>query len=110
MLAADDGESGDPLVVVEDVETLYAVAAREAGDDADVAEAANLNLAAASDGAAADEVFVDLGKIEAADDRPNGGRRREDSLCQEGGALPGAYMALVVSVDGRLERDVLICC
>lgn len=109
MLSTDDGESGDPLVFIEDVEALYGVTSREARDDADVPEAAYLNLAVPFHGAAADKVFVYLRKIEAANHRPNCGRRRVDSLRHEGGALAGTQLVLVVSLDGRLECDVLIC-
>lgn len=40
------------------------------------------------DGAALDEVLVDLGLVEAADDGPDCGGRRVDPLGEQGGALP----------------------
>ncbi|KAL0913388.1 hypothetical protein M5K25_016846 [Dendrobium thyrsiflorum] len=55
VLAADDGESGDPLFFVEYVEPLGAGARRKAGDDSNLAKAADANLAAFHNGAAADK-------------------------------------------------------
>ncbi|KAH0456070.1 hypothetical protein IEQ34_013977 [Dendrobium chrysotoxum] len=90
VLAADDGESGDPLFFVEYVEPLGAGARRKAGDDSNLAKAADANLAAFHNGAAADKVFVYLRAVESANHRPDGRCRSPDPLRDQGGALTGA--------------------
>lgn len=89
MLAADDGESGDPLIFVEYVEPLGTGTCWKAGDDDDLAKAADVNVAAFYNGAAADKVFVDLGAVESANHRPDGGCWSPDPLRNQGRALTG---------------------
>ena len=111
MLAASDGEAEDPGGVVEEVEALCAGAGGEAGDDADLAEAAGAEGVAGfgvrAERAAADEVLVHLRAIEAADDGPDGGRRRLDALRQQGGALARPHGVAVVRFHRRPQLLVL---
>jgi hypothetical protein len=67
VLAVGDGEAEDPVGVVEEVEALVAGVGGEAGDDADLTEAAGAEDVAG--------VLVHLGVVEAADDGPDGTRR-----------------------------------
>lgn len=85
MLAADDGEPGDHAIVVEDVEAFGAGACGEAGDDADIAEAAGGDgIGGVLDGTGADEVLVGMGTVETADDGPDGAGGGGDALGEEG--------------------------
>lgn len=70
MVAADELDAEDVLVVVEQLEPLRAGGRREAGLDVDLAHAADLEVAAAHD-AAADERLVPLRLVEAPHQRPH---------------------------------------
>lgn len=111
VLAAGDGEAEGPARVVEEVEALGAGAGGEAGDDADLAEAAWAELVAGfgvrAERAAADEVLVHLGAVEAADDGPDGGWRRLDTLRDEGGALAWPHGVPVVRLHRGQQLRVL---
>lgn len=115
VLAAGDGEAEDAVGVVEEVEALGAGAGGEAGDDADLAEAAGAEVVAVvvvvgvgPEDAAADEVLVHLGAVEAADDGPDGGGRRVDALREEGGALARPHGVAVVRLHRRPHLRVLL--
>ena len=102
MLTSDDAEPRDMLAVVEDVEPLGAGVRRQAGDDVDLPETSNGHLAALQ-AAVFDEVLVDLGCVESADDGPDSVHGRVDSLSQDRVALAQRHMVRVVGVDDRLQ-------
>lgn len=111
MLAAGDGEAEGPARVVQEVEALGAGAGGEAGDDADLAEATRAEVVAGlgvrAERAAADEVLVHLGAVEAADDGPDRGWRRLDTLRDEGGALAWPHGVPVVRLHRGQQLRVL---
>lgn len=90
------------LFVVQHVKAFYAGGGRQAGDDVHLSESARLAIAG-DDGAALDEVLVDLGVVEAAEDRPDGGDRGGDGLDDSGAALLGA--GFVAVAEGRCVGD-----
>nr|GMD42757.1 Myb/SANT-like DNA-binding domain protein [Ipomoea batatas] len=87
VLAADDAEAEDVVVVVEDLEALGAGGGGDAGDDGDFPDAAD--AAVAGHAAALDEMLVLLRVVEAADDGPHHARRRVDVLRDQRRACVG---------------------
>lgn len=73
------------LLLVQNLQSLGAAGGRQAGDDAH--DAGATDLAVAAHGAAADEVLVGLGVVEAADDGPDDVDGGTDALNNEGAAL-----------------------
>ncbi|CAL9038433.1 unnamed protein product [Musa banksii] len=112
VLSADDGEAEHTPAVVDEVEALGAGARREAGYDADLAEAPRSELATAVtpvlEGAAPDEVLVDLGTVEPPDHRPDGGGRGPDPLGEDGGALSRADVVPMVGFDRGAQARILL--
>lgn len=74
MLPTDDGESEDPVLIVEDIESLRTGARRKTGDDADFPDSSDADVIVFNR-TATDEVLVDLWTFEVADDGPDGVRR-----------------------------------
>ncbi|CAH9126609.1 unnamed protein product, partial [Cuscuta epithymum] len=106
VLAADDAEAEDVLVVVEDLEALGAGGGGDAGDDGDLPDAAD--AAVSGHGAALDEMLVLLGVVEAADEAPDDGGGRGDVLSDERCAGVGQGIEGVVAADQRLQPGELL--
>ncbi|KAA8517726.1 hypothetical protein F0562_015215 [Nyssa sinensis] len=87
---SDDTEADDVVLVVEDLEALGAVFCREAGNDVNLAESADVAVPD-DDVAALDEVLVGLWIVEAADDGPHCSDRGGDLLDGGCAALVGAH-------------------
>lgn len=103
VLAADDAETGDSAVVVEDVESLGAGVCGEAGDDVHLPQAPDGHLAGL-EAAGLDEVLVELGLVESAGHGPDPVRGRVDSLGEDRVALARGHGVRVVGVDDRLQE------
>lgn len=102
VLAADDAEAEEVVVVVEDLEALGAGGGGEARHDGDLADAADAAVAGAHV-AALDEVLVLLRVLEAPDEGPHRVCRRVDALRYDGAADFRGRFELVVRVDDAFE-------
>lgn len=100
VLAADDPEAEDVLLVVEDLEALGAGGGRNAGDHRDLPDAPH--AAVANHPAALDEMLVLLRVIEPPHERPHHARRRVNMLRDERRACVGQGIEGVVAADQRL--------
>ncbi|KAH7553899.1 hypothetical protein JRO89_XS12G0073600 [Xanthoceras sorbifolium] len=111
MVASHDAKADDVALVIEDLEPLGAALGGEAGDDVNLAEAANADVAAVDDAAALDEVLVPLRVVEPTDHGPDGCDGSRDLLDYGGVALVGPHCVNMVSRDAvgdlRGARDGL---
>ena len=92
VLASGDAKPRHSPLVVEEIEPLPRRVRRKAADHVHVARAPCSHLEAFFDGASFDEVFVNLGTVEASHDGPDGLRRGLDALGEEGGAATGTEL------------------
>jgi len=103
VVPAHHAEANDVALVVEDLEAFGAVGGRQARDNADLPDGADVAVAV-DDVAALDEVLVRLWVVEAPHDWPDGGDRGGDLLRQGRAALVRPHRVGVVPRDGVRHR------